>query len=89
MTGSDWNYVQYLGANGEIIQALVSRLTGQRRSEIQTGTAPNLDSFQLYSLGSNGVGNLRNRPPTSMSIPPNAQTPGRLQQTHFLANWEE
>ena len=72
--------VQYRGANGEIILALSRYSNGFR-----AGTPPNIDSFQLYSIGSNGVGNLTMTAPNTYSVP--AQW--TIQANHFLANWEE
>jgi type II secretory pathway pseudopilin PulG len=71
--------LQYLGANQETIQVWSRYSNG-----FQTGTPPKLDSYQLFSLGSNGVENLT--PVGATYVTPAQWT---LKQMHFLANWEE
>ena len=87
-----WSNVNYTGAkpDNQSIQALSRSNYG-----FKSGTPPNLDSYQLYSLGTNGVGNLMQTGANTYAVPAPGQLPWNnanpwtLQQMHFLANWEE
>lgn len=80
--GHAWASVTYTGRDGEIIWALSRFSNG-----FKTNTAPNLDSYQMYSFGSDELEHLvaQPGPPPVYTVPPG----WTRSQMHFLANWEE